>query len=96
MPPGSSWPGWLEFLPQNSSPAEIPHPWYSRPRIMGPAAFHRSIANWPYEPQSPTSGGLLLHSTAPVPDPTEPPQGEPSGTSDLAEVDYADPPSPEW
>jgi hypothetical protein len=25
-----------------------------------------------------------------------PPQGELSGTSDLAEVDYADPPSPEW
>jgi hypothetical protein len=25
-----------------------------------------------------------------------PPQAELSGTSDLAEVDYADPPSPEW
>jgi hypothetical protein len=25
-----------------------------------------------------------------------PPQPELSGTSDLAEVDYADPPSPEW
>jgi hypothetical protein len=25
-----------------------------------------------------------------------PPQAELAGTSDLAEVDYADPPSPEW
>ena len=25
-----------------------------------------------------------------------PPQAELSGTADLAEVDYADPPSPEW
>ena len=69
MPPGSSWAASLNFSPRILH-LQTPPPWYSRPRIIGPAAFHRGIANWPYEPQSPTSGGLLLHSTAPASDPT--------------------------
>jgi len=39
------------------------HPWYSRPRLVGQAPFRRSIANWPYEPQSP--GDLLVDAIRP-------------------------------
>ena len=35
------------------SPADIPYPRYSRPRIMGPAPFRQDIANSVHEPQSP-------------------------------------------
>jgi hypothetical protein len=45
-------------------PADIPHPWYSRPRIKGPVPFHGGIANSLCDLQSPTADGLLLHATA--------------------------------
>jgi hypothetical protein len=54
------------FLPIRRHP-----PWYSRPRIVGPASFCTGIANWPYDPQFPAPN-CVLHTTAPAPDPTAP------------------------
>ena len=40
----------FNFSPKVSHPPTYP-PWYSRPRIMGPAAFHVPIANSVHGPQ---------------------------------------------
>ena len=66
MPPGSSCAGGLNFSPQNFSPADIPHPWYSRPRIVGPAAFCVPIANSVHGPEFAAPETLLVHTSAMV------------------------------
>jgi hypothetical protein len=35
----------LKRLHLSSDPPTHPTPWYSRPRFVGPAPFHRGIAN---------------------------------------------------